>query len=184
MFNNIRADIQRLYRENDYRTLRLIWYSPGVKSLMVYRLGIWLRSLFGSPICWPIMFLLMPFYWLLALYVRLAFDIIIDKTAKIGPGLYIGHFGGIYLKNCRLGATCSIHQEVRLEPLRGSTNGPIIGDNVWIGAHATIRGQFQIGDGVTVGAGAQVKKDIPADRLVLGNPARVVQVNYNNSSFL
>jgi acetyltransferase-like isoleucine patch superfamily enzyme len=43
-----------------------------------------------------------------------------------------------------------------------------------IGANATIICGVTIGEGAMVGAGATVTRDVPADSLVLGNPARIV----------
>lgn len=51
----------------------------------------------------------------------------------------------------------------------------IIGDNVWIGANATILPGVTIGDFVVVAAGAVVTKDIPSGVLVAGVPARVIK---------
>jgi maltose O-acetyltransferase len=50
-----------------------------------------------------------------------------------------------------------------------------IGDNVWIGGLAVICPGVTIGDNSIVGAGAVVTKDVPADVVVVGNPARVVR---------
>lgn len=151
---------------------------------MIYRLGRWLLNAKKSPVCWPMVLVLTPVYWLLAAYMRLAFDIHLDKSADIGPGLYIGHFGGIRLRKCCLGANCSVQQEVRLEPSEGSDDGPIIGNNVWIGAHARVQGAVQVGNGATIGAGAFVTKDVAESCLVLGVPSRIVQNNYENSDIL
>lgn len=49
-----------------------------------------------------------------------------------------------------------------------------IGDNVFIGANATILPNVKIGSNVIIGAGSIVTKDIPDNSLVVGNPARVV----------
>lgn len=51
----------------------------------------------------------------------------------------------------------------------------VIGKNVWIGAHATILPGVTIGDNCVIGAGAVVSKDIPADCVAVGVPARVVK---------
>ena len=48
----------------------------------------------------------------------------------------------------------------------------IIGSNVWIGTHAVILQGVEIGDNVIVGAGAIVTKNIPANTVVVGIPAR------------
>ena len=44
-----------------------------------------------------------------------------------------------------------------------------------IGTSATILGGVQIGARAIVGAGAVVTKDVPADTVVAGNPARVIR---------
>ena len=43
-----------------------------------------------------------------------------------------------------------------------------------IGSNATILGGITIGDGVLIGAGAVVTKDIPSKAVVAGNPARII----------
>jgi acetyltransferase-like isoleucine patch superfamily enzyme len=50
----------------------------------------------------------------------------------------------------------------------------IIGDNVFLGANSVIMPGVTIGNGVIVGAGAIVTKDVPANLVVAGNPARVI----------
>lgn len=50
-----------------------------------------------------------------------------------------------------------------------------IGSNVWIGAHATIMGGVRIGDNSVIGAGAVVNKDIPANVVAAGVPARIIR---------
>ena len=50
-----------------------------------------------------------------------------------------------------------------------------IGEECWIGGHATICPGVTIGDRTVIGAGAVVVRDIPADSLAVGNPARVVR---------
>ena len=50
-----------------------------------------------------------------------------------------------------------------------------IEDNVSIGSGAIIMGGIKIGRGAMIGAGAVVTKDIPADTIVAGVPARVMK---------
>lgn len=52
---------------------------------------------------------------------------------------------------------------------------PIIGNNVFVGANATIIGNVHIGNNVIVGAGAVVTKDVPDDCVVAGNPAKIIK---------
>jgi maltose O-acetyltransferase len=50
-----------------------------------------------------------------------------------------------------------------------------IGEECWIGGHVTICPGVTIGDRAVIGAGSVVTRDVPADTLALGNPARVVK---------
>ncbi len=50
-----------------------------------------------------------------------------------------------------------------------------IGEQCWIGGHATICPGVTIGDRCVIAAGAVVTKDIPADSLAAGVPAKVVR---------
>ncbi len=50
-----------------------------------------------------------------------------------------------------------------------------IGDNVWLGGGVIVCPGVTIGDNSVIGAGAVVTKDIPADVVAVGNPARVVR---------
>jgi acetyltransferase-like isoleucine patch superfamily enzyme len=49
-----------------------------------------------------------------------------------------------------------------------------IGENVWIGARATILGGSKIGDGAIIGAATVVRREVPPYTIYAGNPARVV----------
>ena len=50
-----------------------------------------------------------------------------------------------------------------------------IGKNVWIGSNATVLQGVSIGDGAVVAAGAVVTKDVPANTIVGGVPAKVIK---------
>jgi len=53
-----------------------------------------------------------------------------------------------------------------------------IGRNVWIGSNAVILPGVTIGDMTIIGAGSVVTKDIPANSIAVGNPARVVRKRF------
>jgi maltose O-acetyltransferase len=50
-----------------------------------------------------------------------------------------------------------------------------IGDNVWLGGGAIVLPGVTIGANTVVGAGAVVTKDLPANVVAVGNPARVIR---------
>jgi maltose O-acetyltransferase len=50
-----------------------------------------------------------------------------------------------------------------------------IGDNVWLGSGAIVLAGVTIGDNTVVGAGAVVTRDLPANAVAVGNPARVTR---------
>lgn len=52
-----------------------------------------------------------------------------------------------------------------------------IGNNVWLGGGVVVCPGVSIGDNSVVGAGAVVTKDIPANVVAVGNPARVIREN-------
>jgi maltose O-acetyltransferase len=86
-----------------------------------------------------------------------------------------------------IGDDCQIGPNVQLltayhptdpEPRRAKLEAaaPIaIGDNVWLGGGAIVLPGVTIGDNAVVGAGAVVTKDVPADVVAVGNPARVTR---------
>ena len=51
----------------------------------------------------------------------------------------------------------------------------VIGDKVWLGARVTICPGVTIGENSVVAAGAVVTKDVPANVIVGGNPARIIR---------
>ncbi|WP_373239872.1 maltose O-acetyltransferase [Kluyvera ascorbata] len=51
-----------------------------------------------------------------------------------------------------------------------------IGHNVWIGGRAVINPGVTIGDNVVIASGAVVVKDVPANAVIGGNPARIIKM--------
>ena len=84
----------------------------------------------------------------------------------IGDGALIGH--NVVMATINHG----------LEPERRGDNIPapiVLGRNVWIGANATILSGVTIGDNAVVAAGSVVTKDVPANMVVAGVPAKVIK---------
>lgn len=56
-----------------------------------------------------------------------------------------------------------------------SRGGISLGDDVWIGANATILDGVRIGEGSVIGAAAMVNKEIPSYSIAVGAPAKVIK---------
>jgi serine O-acetyltransferase len=72
------------------------------------------------------------------------------------------------------GARLTLHQNVTLGDRHPYGGQPQLGDGVTIGAGACVLGPITVGDRAVVAANAVVLEDVPADSLVAGIPARVV----------
>lgn len=83
----------------------------------------------------------------------------IPTHTRIGAGVFIGP--NAVLTNDRYPPTG-----------KPELKGPVIGDNVTIGANATILPGVRLGNGCAVAAGAIVTKNIPEGVLAVGAPAR------------
>tara|TARA_R110002110_G_scaffold412641_1_gene638794 strand:+ start:18954 stop:19454 length:501 start_codon:yes stop_codon:yes gene_type:complete len=116
-----------------------------------------------------------------------------DITAKygelsIGAGTYIGQFTVICAREkIVIGTDCLIAEHVTLRDQNhnfsagietidaGFTTAPVeIGNNVWIGAKATITKGVKIGNNSVVGANSVVTRDVPPDTVVAGVPASIL----------
>lgn len=54
----------------------------------------------------------------------------------------------------------------------------VVGNDVWIGAGATVLRGVTIGDGAVIGAGSVVTKSVPPYAIVAGNPARLIKYRF------
>lgn len=117
--------------------------------------------------------------WFTSKIIQILTGISLDTLADIGPGLYIGHFGGIVIgDDVKMGRDCKIFNGVTIgRALFGKTwrGSPIIGDRVFIATGAKVFGPITIGSDVRIGANAVVFVDVPAGATAVGVPARVIQ---------
>jgi maltose O-acetyltransferase len=107
---------------------------------------------------------------------------------SIGAGTFINSgLTALDVAAIRIGRDCQIGPNVQLltpthpvapQPRRDKLEAaePItIEDNVWLGGGAIVLPGVTIGENSVIGADAVVTKDIPADVVAVGNPARVVR---------
>ena len=107
--------------------------------------------------------------------VRVGDHVLINPGARIvsAKAIEIGN-------NCMLAMHChlsdadwhDIHHRIYAP---GATAAIKLGDNVWLGDSVKVLKGVTIGDNTIVGAGAVVTKDLPANVMAGGNPARVLQ---------
>jgi len=142
-----------------------------------FRYTVWIRwcaVVHGNPFT---RILLFPFAWLINRHQQIRFGIGISYKTQIGPGLYIGHQGGIVInEQVVIGKNCNLSQQVTIGvSRRGERAGvPTIGDNVYLGPGAKIFGKIQVGNNAAIGANCVVTRDVPDNGVVVGIPAKVI----------
>ena len=97
----------------------------------------------------------------------------VPRKTRIGPGLYIGHFGGIIVSaQSSIGANCDLSHGVTVGVGgKGDRLGaPEIGDNVYLGPGAKVFGRINVGRGAKIGANAVVFRDVPEDAVAVLHP--------------
>ena len=179
-----RADIARTYRIGEggplRRTLECLG-TPGLHALAAIRFGQWSLACPG----WA-RIVLDPIYLLLNLAVRVLWGIDMSRRTRIGPGLYIAHFGGIVISpRAVIGARCNISQGVTIGVSgRGDRSGvPVIGNDVYIAPGACLFGPIRIGNNVKIGANAVIGEDLPDNAIAVLDPGfRIVSYRGNRDA--
>lgn len=108
------------------------------------------------------------------------------KNLHLGKDVFINaccHFqdhGGVTIgEGCQIGhAVVFATLNHGLSPADRKTTYPapiVLGRNVWVGSNATILQGVTIGDNAIVAAGAVVTKDVPANTIVGGVPAKPIR---------
>lgn len=148
---------------------------------MVFRFGQWMDS---QPVL--LRLLLHSIYFFLNGLVQIMWGIELPRSATIGPGLYIGHSGGIVIApGVTIGRNCNLSQHITIGLSgQGEKAGvPTIGDNVYLAPGARVFGKISIGNNVKIGANAVIYKDIPDNAVVVLDPGfKIVSYKGNRSS--
>jgi serine O-acetyltransferase len=165
------ADIAR-YRANGYRGKEL-WLDPAVWSIGCYRLGNWLY------VAKPFILIRLPLKvvsFFANKFCEVFMEMCIDPQATIGPGLYIGHIGGVHINpQAILGSNCDLAHRVTIgASAQGRQGAPVLGDGVYIGTGATLVGKIKIGNGAKIAANTLVITNVPAGATVMGVPGRII----------
>lgn len=107
-------------------------------------------------------------------------NIHIGKNVFINAGCRFQDQGGIYIGDGALIGHNAVLATINHMEDPGQRGGMVfypihIGENVWLGANVTVLPGVTIGDGAIIAAGAVVTKDVPANMIAAGVPARVIR---------
>ena len=95
--------------------------------------------------------------------IKLQTGVYLSTNTKIGDNVFIGPCAVL------LNDKYPVRQDYQLK-------GPVVGDDVSIGASATVLPAVKIGRGAFIAAGAVVTRDVPPGKLARGNPAQCYEL--------
>ncbi len=107
-------------------------------------------------------------------------NIHLGRNVFINSGCQFQDQGGVFIGDgCLIGPgtmIATLNHKLAPGQRQNMTHAPVVlGRGVWTGAHVTILPGVTIGDNAVIAAGAVVTKDVPADTIVAGVPARVIK---------
>ena len=173
MLKELKADIERYPGDSFFQRLALALRCAAFYPIVVHRLGHdiyfrWPRAAAHAA--------KLP-YKIAAFLSEWATGIMLAPDARIGPGLYIGHWGTIRVsREVKMGANCNLSPMVIIGfgAREGKTGVPEIGDRVYVAVGAKVIGPVRVGSDVAIGANAVVCKDVPDHVTVGGVPAKII----------
>ena len=139
--------------------VRLLFFRPQFRNLFFYRTGC--HSNFLRTLCKP----------------DATLHIADDCTEIAGGGMYFEHSFATIIEASHIGNGCMFRQltTIGVKTKDRHSERPWIGSNVDFGANVTCIGNISIGDNAIIGAGAVIVKDVPANAIVGGNPAKIIK---------
>ena len=132
-----------------------------------------LSELFGKPVP-PSLRVFPPFYTDFGKNIEIGNDVFINACCHfqdqggvtLGDGCLIGH-NVVF---------ATLNHDMNPEKRAAMTPAPIVlGKRVWVGSNSTILQGVTIGDNAIIAAGAVVTKDVPANTVVGGVPAKFIR---------
>lgn len=152
----------------------LCWEYNHIRPSLIKERNKKLHEILGS--CDEDTFINQPFYCDYGKHIRVGkrffanfgFTVLDEAYVTIGDDCFIGPGVHIY---CACHSTDPRERKTRQEWAKPVT----IGNDVWIGGNVTLLPGVTIGDNCTIGAGAVVTHDIPANSIAVGNPAKVIK---------
>jgi serine O-acetyltransferase len=168
----ITSDLYRYCGKRDFCSFLISFaHVPGFRYTFFMRTARYLRA--RRALFFPIYVMCR----ILLNHYQFKYGISIPYNTEIGPGLYVGHFGGIIVNSeAKIGRNCNINHEVTIGAAYGGKypGVPVIMDNVYLGPGSKIIGGITLGNHVAVGANCVVTKPVPDNGVVVGIPGEVV----------
>lgn len=169
LFKTIREDIHTVFAEDPAArsTPEVILCYPGLHAIWLHRLAhsVWKKNL-------------RLLARMISHLTRWTTGIEIHPGATIGRKFFIDHGMGVVIgETAEIGDNVLMYQGVVLggTSREKTKRHPTIGNNVVIGAGATLLGPINIEDNARVGAGSVVVNDVPEGGTVVGVPGKIVR---------
>ena len=155
------------------------WHDPGFRAIVVYRFGVWAKSLDRSTFVTNLRARFLSMLYLFGQrFVRNHYGIEIHRESTLGRGVEFVHQHGIQIfKYARIGDRTRIMHDVTLGSAGRGGRGdqaPTVGSDVVLGTGARIMGKVSIGDGARIGPNVVIYTDIPAGATVVAPSPRVI----------
>lgn len=164
----LQEDIKTAFREDPAarNIVEVLLCYPGLHAMWIYRFSHWL---------WQKKLKTLARF--LSHLGRFFTGVEIHPGAKIGKRFFIDHGMGVVIgETAEIGDDVLIYQGVVLGGVsqEKTKRHPTIGNNVVIGAGATLLGPIKVGRGARIGASSVVINDVPENSTVVGVPGRAI----------
>ena len=104
------------------------------------------------------------------------YNVIINDGVRIHSHVFIPEYS-VLEENCWMGPNVVLTNAKypKSKDVKENLKGPIIQRNAKIGANSTILPARIVGENSLIGAGTVIVEDVPADKVVVGNPGKVIK---------
>ena len=155
--------------------LSLLIAYPGIKALFFHRI---------ANFFWKAKFSLLA--RIISQFSRFFTGIEIHPAADIGKNFFIDHGMSVVIgETSKIGDNVTLYHSVTLGGIspsiksneqRGTKRHPTLKDNVVVGSGAQVLGPVIVGENARIGANAVVVHDVPANAVMVGVPAKNVNI--------
>jgi len=176
MLKQLKEDIQAVFARDPAarNTFEVLTTYPGIHALLMHRVAhqLWQKDCKTSA-------------RILSSFSRFTTGIEIHPGAKIGKRFFIDHGMGVVIgETAEIGDDVTLYHGVTLGGTTWNTGKrhPTLANGVVVGAGAKILGPFIVGENAKIGSNAVVTKAVPEGVTAVGNPARFIFKNKQQTS--